>query len=395
MDVVDQAISTRRVGSHANLSMSEAAFSWFYAIPLTLRIVSLTIADSNYDSARPLYVAHVACLSVYSIGTALGVLPFLSRMSRPFGVLVLAVMQMLNAVKQYILFTGVVSGAMALGMLGLSRCGLYAPQASTSYSVTSKYSEFGKFGDAIRHPHYLMPAFAYMAPTFADLDDFNGFSGQVIILIYLFITSKVLVSLIMAIFTSAHGRVFKDSEIEYTFLGHQTLFAYQHAIDPLPPPFNMPIVLFNLGRYMILYTSHQLKRDGSPPPIYQGWSAYNDEQPSKERISAKLFVQKYCKAENSKALRTTDQIVSSVQSDVKALHAQATARHDEITELKKLVLELSSKVSGGRASGSELQAASMASNVASSLLTAGPATVKATTRQSSNGQATNVEDLTA
>jgi len=340
LDVADQEIATRRVHAHASFF---ARSSWFYVVPLTLRIACLFVDDPSH-TARPLYVAHIATLSVYAIIIALGVLPILSRMSRPFGVLVLAIEQMLVAVSQYIVFTMVLYLAMTLGMLGLTNSGLYSP----AIQPKSKFSEVGAFGDTVRHPAYLMPAFAYMAPTFAPLADFDGFSAQVIILIYLFFTSKVLVSLIMAIFTSAHSRVFKNSELEYTFSSHLALFAYQHAIDPLPPPINLPIVLFNFTRYycrvLRYYVSYNVH---GTAPVYQSWQAHKIGQAKGEKVSVSVFVQRFLKAVETQRQKTTDVIVGDVQRELRILASRAATRDEELAEIKGHLLSIREVMEGG------------------------------------------------
>ena len=59
-----------------------------------------------------------------------------------------------------------------------------------------------------------------------NMDQFDGASALVC-LVYLFMTKKVLQSLIMAIFASAHQRILKNSEVEYVRQTCQTLFKMQ------------------------------------------------------------------------------------------------------------------------------------------------------------------------
>ena len=66
-----------------------------------LRFVGLAISDE--PTARHLYEIYSVLLSVFTIFSALRLLPLVSRVSRPFGVLVLAIQEMLTSVQMYIL----------------------------------------------------------------------------------------------------------------------------------------------------------------------------------------------------------------------------------------------------------------------------------------------------
>ena len=63
---------------------------------------------------------------------------------------------------------------------------------------------------------------------------------------YLFMTSKVLQSLIMTIFAQEHAKTFKRSEKMYIFAEHCMLFEYHRCHLKLPPPLNLPWIIWYL-----------------------------------------------------------------------------------------------------------------------------------------------------
>ena len=49
-----------------------------------------------------------------------------------------------------------------------------------------------------------------------------------------------------AIFAGAIKNIFHDAEIEFVLLSHRSLFGYTHVVLAVPPPINLPIVLYRL-----------------------------------------------------------------------------------------------------------------------------------------------------
>ena len=191
-----------------------------------------SLVASDYASARLMYEAFGYILAAYSMVLALGLLKLLSRVSRPFGVLVIAIDQMLRSIDMYLVFSVILMLAAGFAFFGLARVDGYEPPEGSD--------AFGRFS------WYMLPAFAFIAPPFAAIDEFKG-GAALFMLVYLFFTTKVLQSLVMAIFATAHSRVFNESENEYVYESHRALFEYRHVLLRLPPPLNMPIILWSLG----------------------------------------------------------------------------------------------------------------------------------------------------
>lgn len=140
------------------------------------------------------------------------------------------------------------------GFFGLERVGAYS---------------YDDDDDAVanRHTWYMLPAFAYIAPPFSGIpeDAFAGASA-LFMLVYLFFTTKVLTSLIMAIFATAHTRVFRDAEIEYVYESHYALFEHRHVLLHLPPPLNLPFFAYRIVMVSLLAIVRRLTGTGDPAP---------------------------------------------------------------------------------------------------------------------------------
>ena len=157
--------------------------NWIYLGGVIVRIAAIFVVESDYDTGRMLYHAFGFILSVYSTLMCLGVLKLLGRVSRPFGVLLIAIDQMLQEVSMYVAFSIVLCFAVAVGTFGLERIGDYGveppPDGPEEYTAN-------------RHKWYMLPMYAYIAPPFSGIpeDDFHGAAG-LFMLVYLFFTTKV------------------------------------------------------------------------------------------------------------------------------------------------------------------------------------------------------------
>lgn len=138
---------------------------------------------------------------------------------RPFGVLLLALEQMMQQVKMFIILSLVLICAMAFGLMGLARSG--------------SFDEATLSGHFDRHRWFLLPAFAYVAPPFADIDQFDGFAA-IVMMVYLFFTTKVMQSLINAIFGRAINEIFEHGLIEGTLNSIPPCASSQRVIETSP-----------------------------------------------------------------------------------------------------------------------------------------------------------------
>ena len=93
----------------------------------------------------------------------------------------------------------------------------------------------------------MLPVFAYFLPGMVDMDSFQA-PTTFIVLAYIFMTSKVLTSLLNAMFTSGHRAIFLNSEMEWNFQHCAAIFEFAEITPTIPPPFNFPIVLCHLMR---------------------------------------------------------------------------------------------------------------------------------------------------
>jgi len=175
------------------------------------------------------FIAAQVCLSLFTIVQSLDTLThLLSQVYPAFGVLVIALERMVGSLGSFVSYTLVLGLSFAIGLFGLTQIG----------TLRDAYDE----GVLDRNQWYMLPYFAFIAPPLSNIDNFDG-ASSLIMLAYLFITSKVLQSLLMAIFASAHSRVFKDSALEYALQTCAVHLRFHHSAPLLPPPCNLLLAL--------------------------------------------------------------------------------------------------------------------------------------------------------
>ena len=118
------------------------------------------------------------------------------------------------------------------------------------------------------HAEYVMPFWALFGEL--DLDQIeatmpNG--GPLAMWLYIFLSSIVMVNLLVAMFAETYTRVKDNSEIEYRFQKCLRIFTYRHVAHSLPPPFNLYLVLRNFGKAhseVKREVKHKHKHGGQP-----------------------------------------------------------------------------------------------------------------------------------
>ena len=69
-----------------------------------------------------------------------------------------------------------------------------------------------------------------------------------LVLIYMLLSTKVMNSLLTAIFAGAYQRVTANSEVEYIYQKCQRVFYFKTTVSKLPPPLNLPTSTLKLIR---------------------------------------------------------------------------------------------------------------------------------------------------
>ena len=319
--------------SRSPLKRSLLQIDWLFFAAAVVRIASMLA--SEYATRRALYSVHLGLLSVHGVSIVLGLLPFLGRVLAPLGVLILAIEQMLAAVAMFILFSLVLIGAMCFGLMGFSRSGSFDDDPSHGFDRLS---------------WYLTPAFAYVSPPFSNIAQFDGVSSCVM-LIYLFFTTKVLQSLINAIFAGAITKIFRESAIEYVWLQHQSLFNHRHVLLAVPPPLNLPIVIYVLGRVLsrvvqrgigtVVMADADLTTVGVNSKRTATTEAHGVGSNAKP-IAVGLYVEQYRASEAQKKVRSIEHLVSSLieqQHSLRADFDKQMAQLRSATEQNQLTLQ--------------------------------------------------------
>eukprot|EP00966_Prymnesium_polylepis_P088278 2042994-Prymnesium_polylepis.1 len=282
-------------GASADSSMSSKMLAMLthglFVGALALRGPSTSVSE---EMGRSLYQAYQIVLSIHITTWLIAVLPFLGGIWKPLGVLILAFEQMVLSIGAFVTFSLVLAGAFSFGVYGL--------HGADMYTVSWE-------GDADNDPLYyskpwMVPILGYFGPAKIQTQDFRNFS-LILILGYLFLTTKVLQSMLMALFAAVHQRVFKNSEKEYTYQKAETAFNYTHAASPL---------LFALG------TLNKLCMKASMRSSVTDGAA---EKPAKVQVTT-VYRDAFLHREQAKRAASMDAKVAAIQESI--VHHTATLK---------------------------------------------------------------------
>ena len=211
---VDAAI----LGNIVSLSLS--------LIALVLRIVSTSHQDNvHYYRVYFLFVSLTMFTSTWQS------LPLLVVYTRKLGVLLIAIEEMVKAIVAFVYFISILIVVVGLCIYGVYKGGFLTVQYQEEVAgLTSPFAQ--------QQP-YMLPLYGFITPALGKMAAFDG-AASLIMLTYVFFSGKVLTSMIMALFASAHQRVFKNAEIECVYKEYVQLFELVHVHSVLPIPFNLP-----------------------------------------------------------------------------------------------------------------------------------------------------------
>ena len=199
-------------------------------------------ADDVIENARTIYQVYEIVISLKLMLMFFQVLPFLI-IYRPLGVLTIMVQQMAQDIINWGLLFLVILGAYMMAFCGLQYAGGFNPELGENRDLrffSAKYDIYAKDGP-------------FAAPAFAVFGDFsiNQYSGVGAIFLwsYLFISSVIMVNLLIAMFSDTFNRVKDSANEEYVHMFFDRVQEHRHVLLAPPPVLNLPYVWFDLLRY--------------------------------------------------------------------------------------------------------------------------------------------------
>ena len=215
-------------------------YMWYFVDVLFVVTICLRIPfDLVQDEALAvkLYNAYEITLSLNVLVVCLLSLPYFSEW-KTFGVLLIMVEEMLMDVLKWMLLQAIVLLAFSLCLLGFERAGWYTYEDDEPSDT---------------HP-ILRPDGAFWAPFWVMFGDVQPSSyGSMLesgtgwlIWTYSMVASVILVNLLVAMMADTYARVSESAQSMYIHQRYNRIFAYRHLHTTVPPPFNLPWVVFDV-----------------------------------------------------------------------------------------------------------------------------------------------------
>uniref|UniRef100_A0A7S3AMF8 TRPM SLOG domain-containing protein n=1 Tax=Haptolina ericina TaxID=156174 RepID=A0A7S3AMF8_9EUKA len=210
---------------------------WFVSDILLLFAVAFRVASlatDDYESGWPqrFYQGYQVGSSLNAIVISLELLPFITRLHREFGVLVIMVEQMIYDVLLFLEFFIVMCIAFTIAFFGVGRAGMHEFDGEvTSFDGALTPIMFGMY--------------AWVDPSRVMAGKFPLVSAG-LLFFYLLLVHVALINLLIAMFADTYGRVKRHAEIEYSVKTYQSTHIYMHVLLRVPPPLNIPVVLWEV-----------------------------------------------------------------------------------------------------------------------------------------------------
>lgn len=263
------------------------------------------------------YVIYSTTFSVNSVLISLELFTFMWT-SLSFGVLAIIIIQMLVDLSLFVVFYAVILLGFSSALLGLAETSSHLPNGGPFGGGALADAEGSETG----MPLLSLPLWAMVTDLevarFADIP-----LALPLMYAFLMLANVVLVNLLIAMFADTYSRIKKNAVVEYHYQRFLPIFEHNHVVHPLPPPFSLPLLLYDLADEIL---SRCLGNGDGRSIAESGVEALHRlaaARPSNQRQArtpfSKKYVQRFLKEETETSANTPLGAVRRVEGLISAL----------------------------------------------------------------------------
>ena len=205
----------------------------------------------------PTFVLHryILVVSFLMIFAVYELLPFLSQVCKPLGVLYIIFKKLLVDVSTWSLLFSIITFSFCFTLVGMQKAGYYTnEEVDGTYGKAGGGIATGEGGELTRDELLALSdpfdaSGAMWAPLWAIFGDPSpenySWLASILIWVYCLVGNIVLVNLLVAMFADSYTKIASQSEIEYFFLRSTHLYEYQNSVLSMPPVLNLPLILMD------------------------------------------------------------------------------------------------------------------------------------------------------
>ena len=208
----------------------------------------------------PTFVLHryILVVSFLMIFAVYELLPFLSQVCKPLGVLYIIFKKLLVDVCTWSLLFSIITFSFCFTLVGMQKAGYYVNDGELmvngTYGKAGGGIATGEDGELTRDELLALSdpfdaSGAMWAPLWAIFGDPSpenySWLASILIWVYCLVGNIVLVNLLVAMFADSYTKIASQSEIEYFFLRSTHLYEYQNSVLSMPPVLNLPLILMD------------------------------------------------------------------------------------------------------------------------------------------------------
>lgn len=325
----------RSFGLAANLPFKELVQAAHSIVALAIALRLATLVPATFElalSARHLcYTAYQTLVSIDAVLMCIELFTFMWT-SLSFGVLAIIMVQMFVDLSLFLVFFAVILLGFSFALIGLSETALtHEHGGALAASPLRRLS----VADGDDLPLFALPMWAMF--TEIDLEKLNQIPfGLATMWAYVLLANVVLVNLLIAMFADTYSRIKKNAHVEYHYQRFLHIFEYNHVVHTLPPPFNIPYLLWDLatGRYVgpvdandTMEALHQVARSRPSRKEGRGGAAGKARGPA---ALSKKYVQQYLETDVDASALTPQGLVRRVETVVAAMEERVGQQLERI-----------------------------------------------------------------
>jgi len=266
---------------------------------LTAGLFRLLAATGHHMSAMHInfYIIFQVTLSCAVVIISIRTIDF-RAVSQDFGVLVIMVERMINDLILFIeLFVLIILG-FVLSFVGLSEWHEEGDFFANRRALNGNQDN----GPPMDGPWAVIQATFWATYGDFDLDMFADEVpfGQPVLFIYVLVSTIILVNLLVAMFSDTYVKIKANSELEYRFHKCNRIYLYNNIVLPVPPPFNLPLILPDLLEDWRSWCGG--RRKAQVNPYYVDASA-DDSQPTDNKLATR-FIEPYLRVKEAEEAST-------------------------------------------------------------------------------------------
>ena len=163
--------------------------------------------------------------------------------------------------------------------------------------------------------------------------------------VYVVISSIVLVNLLIAMFSDTYVKIKANSELEFLYQKYNRVFLYQSVVKATPPPFNAPLLIWDLVNVAFSNVSRSRRElfirrsnTSSPQAIQQMQLQHRSDTRAKKMGDDTMYMERYLRHKEQSEAREPNKLLMGTRNIVEGLQESQSESVDMLKDIQLSVM---------------------------------------------------------